>query len=122
MPTIKLTGIKENPTLLADSLTRGTDEGKPVKISADVTAALPSAEDPFYGIIESIAEDNAVCVVKNTGIITLSYSGAAPNLNYSELVADGSGGVKSPATPGTGKKYFVLNVDETNTEVTFDLG
>jgi len=122
MPIVSLKGIKENPTLLADSLTRGTDEGKPVKVSANKTAALCSAEDPFYGIIESISEDNAVCVVKNTGIITVGYTGAAPTLNYDELIGDGSGGVKAPAVAGTGKLYFVLNVDTTNTEVTFDLG
>lgn len=122
MPTVNLKGIKENPTLLADSLTRGTDEGKPVKVSANKTGALCSAEDPFYGTIESIAEDNAVCVVKNVGITTVGYTGTAPGLNKVELVGDGSGGVKTPTTPGTGKEYFILDVDTTNTEVTFDLG
>ena len=122
MPTVKLTGIIDNPTLLASSLTYGTDEGKPVKVSANKTAGLCSAEDPFYGSIESISEDNAVCVVKKRGIVTIIYTGTAPGLNYIELVADGSGGVKTPTTPGTGKKYFILDVDTTNTLVTFDLG
>jgi len=122
MPTVKLSGIIDNPTLLASSLTYGTDEGKPVAVSDNKTAGLCSAEDPFYGVIESISEDNAVCVVKNHGIVTIIYTGTAPGLNYIELVADGAGGVKTPTTPGTGKVYFILDVDTTNTLVTFDLG
>ncbi len=122
MPTVKLTDIFQNPTLLADSLTRGTDEGKPAKVSANKSAGLCSAEDPFYGTILSIESGNEVCVIKNHGIVTVVYTGTAPGLNYIELVADGSGGVKTPTTPGTGKVYFILDVDTTNTLVTFDLG
>lgn len=120
MPTVKLTGIIDNPTLLADGLTRGTDENKPVKITANKTAGLATDGDNFYGVIETISEDNAVCVVKKRGIVTLPYSGSAPSLDNVQLAANGAGGVKTGT--GANKYYTVLDVDTTNTEVTFDLG
>jgi len=119
-PTISLKGIKENPTLLASSLTRGTDEGKPVVISANKTAALASNGNSFYGIIESISEDAAVCVVKTIGIVTVAYTGSAPTVGFGQLASDGSGAVKSGT--GTNPYYWILDVDETNEAVTFDLG
>lgn len=118
--TVSLQGIKENPTLLADTITRGTDEGKPVKISANKTAALPSNGQAFVGIIESITHDNSVCVVRNHGLVTVAYSGSAPGLGWQPLVSDGAGKVKigSSATP----YYWVYDVDESQALVTFDLG
>jgi hypothetical protein len=120
MPIVSLQGINENPTLYASSITRGTDEGKPVKISANKTVALSGDGEDFYGIVESIAEDNAVCVVKTRGIVTVPYSGSAPALGWTQLCANGSGGVKTGS--GTNKYYFVLDVDTTNNLVSFDLG
>ena len=120
MPTVKLSGIDSNPTLLTDSLTRGTDENKPAKISANKTAALAADGDEFFGTILSISEDEAVCVVKNRGIITLVYTGTAPSLGYGDLIANGTGGVKKGA--GTNQMFWILDVDTTNTLVTFDLG
>jgi hypothetical protein len=120
MSTVKLTGIDTNPTLLADSLTRGTDEGKPAKISDNKTAALAADGDEFYGTIQSISEDEAVCVIKNRGIITLPYTGTAPSVGYGDLVANGAGGVKKGA--GTNQMFWIFDVDTTNGTVTFDLG
>ena len=119
-PTVSLQGIKENPTLLASSLTRGTDEGKPVKISANKTAALPTDDQPFCGIIESIEHDNSVCVVRNRGITIQPYTGTAPTIGYGKLSANGSGGVR--ISSGTVPYYWIYNVDTTNALVTFDLG
>jgi len=119
MPTVKLTDIFENPTFLAGSLTRGTDEGKPAKISANKTAAVAANGDEFYGIILSISPDNAICVVKNHGIVTVIYTGDAPSLGYGDLISDGTG-VKKGA--GTNQMFWILNVDTVNTLVTFDLG
>lgn len=120
MSIVSVKGITENPTLYASGLTRGTDEGKPAKISANLTASLAADGDDFYGVIESISEDGAVCVVKNHGIVTCSYSGTAPSVGYGQLAANGSGGVKIGASAN--RYYFILNVDTTNTQVTFDLG
>jgi hypothetical protein len=119
-PTVSLKGIKENPTLLASSLTRGTDEGKPVKISANKTAALSSDDQVFCGIIESIELDNSVCVVRNHGMAILPYTGTAPTIGYGKLSANGTGGVR--ISSGTVPYYFIYDVDTTNELVTFDLG
>jgi|GEM_PF-1273674 len=119
---VSFEGIKDDPSCLVSGLTRGTDEGKPVKISDKKTVVLCSAEDPFRGIVETIDYDNQVCGVKEYGYVTLPYSGDAPSVGESvELVANGSGGVKVPATADTGKKYPVVDVDTANTTVTFKL-
>ena len=120
MPEVSLKGIVENPTLYASSLTRGTDEGKPVVISANETAALAADGNDFYGVIESISEDEDVCVVRNHGLVEVPYTGSAPSVNWAQLAANGSGGVKSGT--GANKYYFILKVDTTNALVTFDLG
>lgn len=120
MPTVKLSGIDSNPTFLASSLTRGTDEGKPAKISANKTAAKAADGNEFYGIILTISSDEVVCVVKNRGIVTVVYTGDAPSLGLGDLIADATGGVKKGA--GTNQMFWILDVDTTNTLVTFDFG
>jgi len=118
-PIVSLKGVEDNPTLYASSLTRGTDEGKPVKISANETAALAADGNDFYGIIESISEDEEVCVVKKRGIVECAYSGSAPSVGWGQLAANGAGGVK--VGTGTNRYYHILKVDTTNTTVIFDL-
>jgi len=118
MPTVSLKGIDSNPTLLADSLTRGTDEGKPVKFSDNLTVALCSDGDDFVGIVEAIDPDNAVCVVRDHGYVTVPYTGSAPSVGYGILSANGAGGVK---TDSAGRSYYIGNVDTVNATVTFKL-
>lgn len=87
------------------ALTRGTDEGKPVKVSADKTVALCANNDNFMGIVKTIeqASDKAAGV-QITGLVEVGYSGSAPVVNdanggWNFLVADGAGKVKVAALP-----------------------
>jgi hypothetical protein len=108
---------------LASGIARGTDEGKVVKMSAAKTVNKCSAEDQFFGILETIDNDNAFGAVAQKGYKKVSYSGAAPTAGEDvELVADAAGGVKTPVTPGTGRKYLVPEVDTANTTLTLFLG
>ncbi|TAL31579.1 MAG: hypothetical protein EPN93_17440 [Spirochaetes bacterium] len=117
-------GIKDNATWkLAAGIARGTDEGKVVKFSAAKTVAKCAAEDKILGVLETIDHDNAYGVVGQRGYKTVSYSGTAPTAGLeTELVANASGGVKTPATPGTGIKYLVVEVDTTATTLVLFLG
>lgn len=102
-------------TMKHSGLVKGTDEGKPVTVSANNTVALAAADDPITGIVEAIESD--VCTV-NFGrcIRTLKYSSTAPGLNSAKLECDGAGGVRVDGTNGVAHK--VLNVNTTDTEVT----
>ena len=117
-------GIQDNATFaLASGIARGTDESKVIKLSAAKAVALCSAEDKFFGQLRTIDNDNAYGVVKETGYAKLAYSGTAPTVGQAvELVANGAGGVKIPATSGTGNYYKVVEVNTTDLTVTIRLG
>jgi hypothetical protein len=119
--TVGFDGVDNRPTFLS-ALTRGTDEGKVVKVSANKTVALCSAENRFIGVVETIAPGTKDAVVAVGGFKTVAYSGTAPSAGYVELVANGSGGVKTPTTAGTGIYYWIVDVDTTNTKLTLLLG
>lgn len=119
MFTVSFSGIKDNPSFLADSLTRGIDEGKVVKISANKTVSLCESGDSFRGVIETIDHDNMVCTVKERGYVTLPYSGNAPDIGEEVgLNADGNGGVQTGWNNST---YPVVDVDTDAQTVTFKL-
>ena len=109
MRDISFEGVKDFPTFYADGIKRSKDEGKPVKVSGPATVALCAAENMITGVIDTVDNDNAVCVVKTYGYVTLPASSAVSVGEAIELVADGAGGVKTPATAGSGKKYRVVN-------------
>ena len=112
-------GIGEKTVVtMASGLTRGTDEGKPVKISASNTVALAGDNELFHGIVKTIEKDGK-CGVALDGVQTVPYSGTAPGLGLIKLEADGAGNVKVDAT--NGREHVVLAVDTTNTLVTFKL-
>jgi hypothetical protein len=114
MITNNFDGIKDNATFKLSGCVRGTDEGKVVKISGNGTVAKCAAEDKFLGVLESIDRDNAYGMVLQNGYKLLSYSGSAPVAGIDiELVANGSGGVKTPTTAGTGRKFTIASVDTT---------
>ena len=118
--SISFSGIRDQATFTASSLTFDTDEGKVCKVTANQTAGLCSDGDRFHGIIETIERDNACCVVRKTGYVTLDYSGTDPTAGIVQLSADASGGVKVDATNGI--EYLVVDVDTTNNKVTLFLG
>lgn len=113
-------GIRDQATFTASSLTFGSDEGKVCKVTANQTAGLCSDGDRFHGIIETIERDEAVCVVRKTGYVTLSYTGSDPTAGIVKLSADASGGVKVDNT--TGIEYLVVDVDTSGKTATIFLG
>jgi len=119
---VSFEGIKEDPTFLS-ALTRGTDEGKVVKVSANKTVALCSANENFIGVVKTIDKADKAAVVQVNGFVTLDYTGTAPSLGFTALEANSSGGVQVVASPALGDTYYwVVDVDTTNTKVTFLLG
>lgn len=53
-----------------------------------------------------------VCGAVSEGdIVKVSANGTAPAVGFSELVADGSGGVSKPGENQNGSSYLVLSVD-----------
>ena len=70
------------------------------------------------GMVVSVGRDGGACAVALGGMVTASYTGTAPALGWSDLQADGSGGVK---TASGGRSYLVADVDESGKTVTFVL-
>lgn len=118
---VDFTGIGVGVITLQVGALIADDVRKVVKISADKTPALCAAEDPFYGVVDTVDPGN-ISGVQRKGFIEVKYSGAAPGLNQTELVADGLGGVKVPAVAGTGRNVFIVNVDEAAGTLVMDLG
>ena len=118
--SISFNGIRDLATFAASSLTFGTDEGKVCKITANETTGLCSDGDRFHGVLETIERDNAYCVVRKTGYVTLSYTGSDPTAGIVKLSADASGGVKVDDTGGI--EYLVVAVDTTGKTVTLFMG
>lgn len=101
-------------TMRQSTLTKGTDENKPCKVSANDTVALCADGDRIHGVIGTI--DKEVCSVNLRGIFSIPYTGSAPTVGISKLLANGSGGVKVDAG---GDEFRVVHVDTTNTMVYF---
>jgi hypothetical protein len=110
--------MPENMVTLKHSGLTKADEGKPVKIVANNTAALAVDGDLIFGVIQKV--EATVVTVLVTGVITLPYTGTTPTVNSSKLVANATNGVKVDGTNGL--SYKVLAVDTTNTKVNFILG
>ncbi len=122
---VSLSGIgKESVALVAESTITVDEEGYVVKIGANNTAELCATEDVPYGVIEKFEDGNGVLdngvTVQRRGMANVTYTGA-PAVGYTELVADGAGGVKPPATAGTGKYFHVLSIDATAGTLWLDL-
>ena len=116
-------GIGANGISFLSALTRGTDEEKVVKISANGTVALCSAADQFYGVVKVIDKSDKVATVQTKGIVTVPYTGTAPTIGRYTLEANATGGVQIVATPALGDKFYdIINVDTTAVTVTIDLG
>ncbi|MFB0517034.1 MAG: hypothetical protein ACETWG_10605 [Candidatus Neomarinimicrobiota bacterium] len=118
--SISFRGIRDKATFTASNLTFGTDEGKVCKATANKTVGLCSDGDRFHGVIETIERDNAYCVVRKTGYVTLAYTGSDPSAGIVKFSADASGGVKVDNTNGI--EYLVVDVDTTDKKVTLFLG
>ena len=82
-------------------------EGDIVKVSANGTVGKCAANDGFCGV----AHDGKAGTVQLGGLASVKYSGTAPAVGYTELMADGSGGVSKPGENQSGSSYLVLSVD-----------
>lgn len=108
------TGIIE-PEILTfnhSTLSRGTqtdpgDQGKPVKITGNMTVSLCSDGDIFHGVALTI--ETGIVGVALLGVFTMPYTGADPTVGIVKLVANDAGGVKVDAT--NGRDVLVLSVD-----------
>ena len=97
-----------------------TDIGKPVKITANMTVGLCTNNDYLFGTLQSV--DAESCVVLIEGVIEMPYTGGDPSPGFGQLVADGSGGVKTSGPDNDGfKNFMVLEVNTTAKTVTFIL-
>ena len=92
------------------------EAGQVCKVTANGTVEPCEAEESFCGVLEGIR--GGFAGVQLHGFAMLSYTGTAPSLGYCNLVADGSGGIK---TGEAGKSYLVVNVDEDAMTATIEL-
>lgn len=77
-------------------------EGDIVKVSANGTVGKCTAGDGFCGVVRAVAHDGKACTVQLGGLASVKYSGTAPAVGFSELMADGSGGVSKPGENQSG--------------------
>ena len=90
--------------------------GEPVKICSNGTVCACGDGDVFCGVAESLR--GGYGAVQLHGFVTLPYSGAAPELGYISLLADGAGGVK---TGSGGRRCLAVQVDTDANCVTIEL-
>ena len=96
-------------------------EGKLCKITANGTVGACAGGDDFCGVITQVR--NGAASVLMGGFVKLPYTGAAPALGFTALVADGASGVRVPAAATetkpaeTGRSHLVVNVDTANKTV-----
>ena len=83
-------------------------EGSVVKVNANGEAAACENGEAFIGAV--ICTDGEAATVQLGGFAEVSYSGTAPALGYTGLVADGKGGVQAGES---GEKHWVVDKDET---------
>ena len=107
-------------TFLAAAGLTTANNGHVCKPSGNLEMDKCAAGDKFYGVITRV-EDDGVLGVERKGYHEISYAGAI-NPGRVELVADGNGGVKAPATPGDGELYWVLSSDDAAKLLWLDLG
>ena len=100
----------------ATFLGKGLKDGHVVKLSGSGTAAACKAGDLFCGVAMCCKDD--ACSVQVGGFVTVGFSGTAPEAGWTELAADGEGGVK---IAGDGVKCLVADVDAASETVTIML-
>ena len=111
---ISFAGFNENSVTFICS--EDVVAGKVVKITDNGTVSDCADGDTFCGIATDVRSDCAT--VQLTGYTRLPYSGSAPSLGYTALVADGNGAV----TAGEGgRTYLVTDVDTTDNTIGFML-
>ena len=90
--------------------------GSPVELSDNGKVKTAAAGSRFIGF--AVASDGDFVTVLVEGYHTAVYTGTAPTVNFSKLVADGTGKVK---TDDSGSDVLVLDVNTTDKTVGFIL-
>lgn len=107
---ISFDGIGEKTlTFIGD----GVKRGDAVKVTGAGTVSPCASGESFDGFAGGTRGEYTAVVI--AGAVTVPYSGTAPGFGRAALCADGSGGV----TAGGDVKYLVVDVDETEQNVTF---
>ena len=87
-------------------------EGEVCKVSADATVDVCAQGDVFCGVITQARGGTASVLMG--GYTELPYSGAAPEVGYGKLSANGEGGVQ---VSENGREYLIVRVDSANSTV-----
>ena len=113
--SISFKGYKANNITLEAG--EGLKVGSPVGFDANGKAVCASANAKFIGVCTAIRDDWAS--IQTDGYVEVEYSGSAPTLGITALVADSNSKVKADAN----STYFykVLSVDTTAKTVGFIL-
>ncbi len=114
-------GLDGTTTFLKGAGVTVANENHVGKLSGAQTIDVCDAEDVFYGVIGKVDEESSILALERRGFNDVSYSGTITP-GWKELVADGSGGVKEPASAGTGRMFHVVEADDTAKILWLDLG
>jgi len=114
-------GCSGGVTFLKGAGVTAANQGQVGKVSGNKTVDVCSAEDVFVGVIRKVEEKNGILALERDGFQEVSYTGTIA-AGYKELVADGNGGVKAPASAGDGRHFHVVDVNTTDKRLTLDLG
>ena len=96
-------------------------EGKLCKVTANGTVGACAGDDDFCGVITQVR--NGAASVLMGGFVKLPYTGTAPALGFTALLADGASGVRVPAAATeskpaeVGRSHLVVSVDTANKTV-----
>ncbi|MDI7213785.1 hypothetical protein [Leptospira santarosai] len=102
-------GIIEPKTITVkhQSLTKA-DEGKPVKISANMEVVLCADGDSPVGQIVSVDEKKKVLGLQVSGVFEYAYSGSDPVPGFLNIQGDGAGKIKSVSS---GTRVLAISVN-----------
>ncbi|EMM99101.1 hypothetical protein LEP1GSC021_4754 [Leptospira noguchii str. 1993005606] len=102
-------GIIEPKTITVkhQTLTKA-DEGKPVKVSANMEVVLCADGDSPVGQIVSVDEKKKVLGLQVSGVFEYAYSGPDPVPGFLDIQGDGAGKIKTAAT---GTRVLAISVN-----------
>lgn len=109
--SISFNGIGQ---VCATFLGSGITEGHVVKLRDRGLVSACGDGDSFCGTALCCKDD--ACSVQVEGFVTVGYSGTVPTAGWTDLCANGSGGVKTAATGG--RSFLVVDANTAAKTVT----